>query len=250
MHTLFISDLHLTLERPAQVSVFNELMQGPARKADQIYILGDLFDAWAGDDDNTSPHETVLSIIRDCVNSGTRVSVMRGNRDYLMGKQFAQITGAELLHDYETIDLYGKKTLLMHGDLLCTRDWKYQWMRRLINNRIAIPIFMCLRIGERKKIWHGVRNLTQQSVNQKPPEIMDVDQQTVLDTMRRYQVFHLIHGHTHRPQIHEFSLDGKNAYRYVLGDWYEEDSLLVVDQNEFKPMSLQDYNKYLSNQSA
>lgn len=250
MHTLFISDLHLSDVRPGQLVAFRNLLGGPARYASHIYILGDLFEAWAGDDDDSPGHEEIQTIIRDCVNSGTKISVMRGNRDYLLGKRFAEKTGVELLPDIVTVNLYGKDVLLMHGDLLCTRDWQYQWMRRIINNRPAICLFLCLPLSIRKRIWHGVRNLTQQSVADKLPEIMDVDEESIRKLIQKYPVDWLIHGHTHRPNDHEINFANRTVHRYVLGDWYQQDSVLVVDDKSCQRMTVANYADYVSAQSA
>lgn len=241
MHTLFISDLHLSQERPDKLELFRQLLRGKARQAKALYILGDLFEAWAGDDDNTPPHQAIISELAEFSRSGTPLYVMRGNRDFLIGRDFARKTGGEMIEDPTAIMLYGQKTLLMHGDTLCTSDTSYQLYRKLTNNRLSIALFKCLPFFIRKRLWHGVRHLTRKSSQQKPPEIVDVQQSAVVSVMREYGVRTLIHGHTHREGVHPFKIDGAIATRYVLGDWYEKDSILVADKNEPRLLRVEAY---------
>ncbi|MGH8119294.1 MAG: UDP-2,3-diacylglucosamine diphosphatase [Gammaproteobacteria bacterium] len=241
MPVLFISDLHLCAVRPGKLDLFTSLLRGPARKAEALYILGDLFEAWAGDDDRTPPHPEVTAELAGFTRAGGRLYLLRGNRDYLLGGEFARATGGQLLADETTILLQGRKVLLMHGDTLCTRDVKYQLYRRLVNNRYAIRLFLRVPFSIRKNIWHGVRNFTRRTTARKPPYLIDVHQAAVEKTMRRHEVQDLIHGHTHRQGVHEFSLDGLPARRYVLGDWYESDCVLVADENGLRMWRVQDY---------
>ncbi len=243
MVTLFISDLHLGSARPDKLALFQRLLTGPARKADALYILGDLFETWAGDDDRTSPHPEIIHILKDYTAAGGKLYLMRGNRDYLMGDEFARLTGGTLLGDAVVVDLHGRKTLLLHGDTLCTQDIQYQIFRRVVNNPVSIAVFKCLPYALRHAIWHGVRRLTKNSTARKSGYIMDVHQPEVENVMRRNHVSDLIHGHTHREGLHEFTLDGQPARRYVLSDWYEGDSVLVVDKNGFRMMRVEDYLK-------
>lgn len=241
MHTLFISDLHLCDERPDKLILFQELLRGPARQAGALYILGDLFEAWAGDDDQTPPHRAIIAELMDYTRSGGRLFIMRGNRDYLLGEVFACATGGRLIKDETVIHINDRKILLMHGDTLCTRDVKYQMYRRMVNNRLAINLFMRMPFTLRHRIWHGVRNITRRTTARKPPYILDVDQPTVEKIMRCHGVHDLIHGHTHRQAIHEFTLDGKPARRYVLGDWYVQDSVLVADKEGLRLMLVEEF---------
>lgn len=243
MHTLFISDLHLSSERPDKIVLFKKLLDGPARKADALYILGDLFESWAGDDDDTPPHPEIISTLANYTGAGNKLYVMRGNRDYLLGDEFAHKTGAETLPDSIVTNLYGTETLLMHGDTLCTRDVKYQVFRRLFNNRISIKFFMRFPFGIRQKIWHGVRNITRKTTARKSPYIVDVYQPEVDKVMQANKVSVMIHGHTHHEAIHEFELQGSLARRYVLGDWYDKDSVLVADKNRLQLMRVEEYLK-------
>lgn len=241
MSTLFISDLHLCDERPGKVDLFKKLLRGPARAAEALYILGDLFEAWAGDDDRTSPHPEVIAGLADYTRSGGKLFFMRGNRDFLIGKVFARNTGATILADPTIIDLYGTKTLLMHGDTLCTRDVKYQAYRRVVNNRFSICLFLMVPYALREKIWHGIRNITRETTARKLPGIVDVHQPAVNKAMRKNAVRNLIHGHTHKQGVHEFGLDGKTVKRLVLGDWYVDDSVLVVDGSSMRLMRVEEY---------
>jgi len=241
MHTLFISDLHLCQERPDKLELFKRLLRGKARQSKALYILGDLFEAWAGDDDNTPPHQAIISELAEFSRTGTPLYVMRGNRDFLIGRDFARKTGGELIEDPTAIMLDERKTLLMHGDTLCTSDTSYQLYRKLANNRVSIGLFMYLPFFIRKRLWHGVRHLTKKSTRQKPPEIVDVQQVAVESVMRKYGVLTLIHGHTHREGVHPFKIDGEIAIRYVLGDWYEKDSILVANENELRLFRIGEY---------
>lgn len=229
MRTLFVSDLHLSDERPEKLELFRRFMSGPALEAEALYILGDLIEVWAGDDDKTPPHPSLIAIMRRFTHAGGRLFVMRGNRDFLMGERFCRETGATLLPDPSIIDLRGRRVLVMHGDLLCTQDTGYQRYRRLVHHPafqkgfLAIPRF--LRVG----IAHGFRNLSRNATRKKAETITDVEQSTVEATLREHGVSLLIHGHTHRPAVHDFDLDGQPARRIVIGDWYEQDSVLVSD---------------------
>jgi len=241
MPVLFISDLHLCAERPDKLVLFQSLLRGPARKAGVLYILGDLFEAWAGDDDRTPPHPEVIVELAGFTRAGGRLFLMRGNRDYLLGGEFARATGGQMLDDETMVLLQGRKVLLMHGDTLCSRDVKYQLYRRLVNNRFSIRTFLRVPFSIRHTIWHGVRKLTRRTTARKPPYLIDVHQPSVEKVMRRHEVLDLIHGHTHRQGIHEFALDGRPARRYVLGDWYESDCVLVADEIGLRMWRVQDY---------
>ena len=241
MSTLFISDLHLCDERPDKIDLFKKLLRGQARNAEALYILGDLFEAWAGDDDQTPPHPEVISELADYSRCGGKLFIMRGNRDFLIGRKFTEKTGASILTDPSIIDLYGTMTLIMHGDTLCTRDVKYQVYRCLVNNRLSIRLFLMVPYALREKIWHSVRNITRGTTARKLPGIVDVHQPAVNNVMRKYAVQNLIHGHTHKQGVHEFSLDGKTAKRLVLGDWYVDDSILVADRAGLKLTRVEEY---------
>jgi len=241
MQTLFISDLHLTAERPDKLELFKNLLRGPALNADALYILGDLFEAWAGDDDRTPPHPEVIAELSEFTLAGGCLYLMRGNRDYLTGQLFAKETGGQLIEDPSLIHLYGTKTLLMHGDTLCSTDIKYQIFRRIVNNRFSIKMFLFLPYSLRQKIWHGIRNVTRKTTARKLPCIIDVHQPTVEKIMLKFGVFNLIHGHTHQEGKHEFELNDRTAVRYVLSDWYRKDGVLVADKSGLQMMRVEEY---------
>ena len=222
METLFVSDLHLTRERPGAVEQFLRFLSDRARRAEALYILGDLFDAWIGDDDDRPPEPAVVGALRALSDSGTRLYFMHGNRDFLVGRRFARATGCTLLPDPVVVDLYGEPTLLMHGDLLCTDDVPYQRFRRRIRNPLVIRLFLWKRLAKRRAIADDYRKRSGQAVAEKTEAIMDVNADTVRRFMLRHGVSRLIHGHTHRPADHSFDLDGHQGKRIVLAEWHED----------------------------
>ena len=229
-------------DRPEKLELFKKLLQGPAREAGSLYILGDIFDHfWVGNDDRTLPNTDIIHELKAYTSSGSALYVLRGNRDLLIDQGFEEITGCKLLPDISKIELMGKNVLLMHGDLLCTKDWKYQLFRSFIDYPATRSIFRHMPYGLRIQLAHGFRPLFRKSTLKKSPDIIDVDQKTVEQTMRTHNVTDLIHGHTHRPKIHEFSLDGAKARRIVLGDWYAEGLILVCRNDEWFLMRVTDY---------
>ena len=228
--TLFISDLHLCGARPAITGLFLDFLRRRARASDALYILGDLFEYWIGDEAvEQEEFRSVIRGLRELTASGTPVFVMHGNRDFLMSDVFEKATGGRLLKDPAPIDLHGTPTLLMHGDSLCTDDTEYMTFRAQVRNPAWQKEFLGKSIAERDRIVHDFREISKNSTAAKKPEIMDVNQQAVESIMRENRVQHLIHGHTHRPREHVFNLDGRPARRMVLGDWYEQGSVLSVD---------------------
>lgn len=241
MTTLVVSDLHLGAERPEKLDCFRAFCARARREADTLYILGDLFEVWVGDDDDTSPHPTVLDELARLSEAGVTLGVARGNRDFLLGDRFAQTTGARLLADYERIELNGRAALLTHGDLLCTDDVKYQRFRSVVRNRAIQKTFLTAPLAWRKRIAHRTQRGTRASTARKAPAIMDVVSGSVESVMRAQDVRLLIHGHTHRPAVHDFTLDGVPARRIVLGDWYEQENVLVCDDAGERLVELSDY---------
>jgi UDP-2,3-diacylglucosamine hydrolase len=228
--TLFISDLHLCGARPAITGLFLDFLQQRARTADALYILGDLFEYWIGDE--AVEQEEFRPIIRglhELTSSGTPVFVMHGNRDFLMSHGFEKASGCRLLADPARIDLYGTPTLLMHGDTLCIDDIEYMNFRAQVRGTAWQKEFLAKSVAERDRIVHDFREISKNSTAEKNPEIMDVNHKAVESVMRQHRVQRLIHGHTHRPQEHLFNLDGQPARRMVLGDWYDQGSVLRVD---------------------
>ncbi|MCC6203079.1 MAG: UDP-2,3-diacylglucosamine diphosphatase [Gammaproteobacteria bacterium] len=230
MALLFVSDLHLAAERPAQIDAFERLLDA-ARGSDGLYILGDLFELWLGDDDDTKPHDRVITALARLAASGTPVAVQHGNRDFLLGARFAHLTGAKLLPEYHRDEFYGVPTLLMHGDLLCTRDVAYQEFRREVRDPRFCQQFLAQPLTARRAYASEVRAGALAAVNAKDEAIMDVDPETVDRVMAQYRVMRLIHGHTHRPHIHESFGDGRFYERVVLGDWYESGRMAIIDSS-------------------
>lgn len=224
--TLFISDLHLDAGHPATTQLLLQLLGGRVRQAEALYILGDLFEAWIGDDDDSALGQVVGDALLACTASGTAVFIMHGNRDFLLGARFMQHTGATLLEDPAIIDLYGTPVLLTHGDLLCTEDIQYQAFRHRVRDPRWQREFLSRPLAERRRLAAEMRDASHAAKHHKPEAIMDVSASAVTGMMRRHGVTRLIHGHTHRPAIHEFELDGAAAQRMVLGDWYAAGSLL------------------------
>jgi len=230
MSTLFISDLHLSAERPAINALFLEFLRGRARSAEALYILGDLFEYWIGDDVAGQPeYRPLIAGLRELTAAGVPVYVMHGNRDFLLGAGFEQATGCTLIPDPSEISLYGEKTLLMHGDSLCTDDVAYLKFRAMVRNPDWVKMFLGKTIAERIAIVRDYREISKAATATKKPEIMDVNAGAVEAALRQHGVRHLIHGHTHRPAQHQLAQDGQNARRTVLGDWYDQGSVLCCD---------------------
>jgi UDP-2,3-diacylglucosamine hydrolase len=236
--TLFISDLHLDPERPAVTKLFLEFLATRAREADAVYILGDLFEAWIGDDDASALNLEVIAGMRACVAAGTPVFVMHGNRDFLLGERFARQSGCSLLTDPARIDLYGTPTLLMHGDLLCTDDMEYLAFRDTVRDRDWQAELLARPLEVRREMAAEMRRNSREKTAGKPESIMDVNPMAVQDAMTQHGVVQLIHGHTHRPGVHALDIAGQAARRYVLGDWYDQGSLLECDRNACRLHSL------------
>jgi UDP-2,3-diacylglucosamine hydrolase len=220
--TLFISDLHLAPERPATIRLFLDFLGGQARQARRLYILGDLFDAWVGDDDDTPPYPEIRTALRDLTASGTDCALMHGNRDFLIGRAFCRDTGCTLLRDPTRILLDGEQVLLMHGDLLCTDDVAYQRFRRRVRNPLVKRLFLWKSLERRRAMAADYRRKSGAATAEKPAEIMDVNTGTVARYLRRFGASRLIHGHTHRPAEHQFELDGRPVHRSVLAEWHED----------------------------
>lgn len=230
---LFISDLHLDPQRPAIIKLFHQFLEQRATKAETLYILGDLFEAWIGDDDDEPAYREIKQALHRLNSTGVALYFMRGNRDFLIGERFAAETGCRLLNDPYKIDLYGIPTLLMHGDLLCTQDTAYQAFREQVRNPVWQQGFLTKPAEERRLMAQAARRQSKQQTQDKAEYIMDVVPQTVNDMLLFHQVERLIHGHTHRPGIHKFALQGKTVQRIVLGDWYQQSSILSVSERRW-----------------
>lgn len=236
-HTLFIADLHLSADRPDISEAFLRFMANDAPKADALYVLGDLFEAWIGDDDHNPFTAQVKQAFHTLTRGGVPCFFIHGNRDFLLGKRFAAETGITLLPEQQVIHLYGQRTLIMHGDSLCTRDLEYMAFRKKSRGWWWPRLMLMLPLAMRRKIAENGRRKSRQNYQHKPQEIMDVTPAEVLRVMREQGVDTLIHGHTHRPAIHHFEMNGKAAKRVVLGDWYSQASVLVVDRQGMRLQS-------------
>ncbi len=229
-HSLFISDLHLSADQPHIMAAFRRLVTELAPQAEALYILGDLFEYWAGDDDLSDPfHQEVAGALRGLAQHATRVFLLHGNRDLLMGEELAHACQATLLQDPALIDLYGTPTLLSHGDILCTDDAEYQRYRAEVHDANFQQQFLARPLAERKA-W--IAQLRARSISQKQVKdsaIMDVSADAVAALLRQYGYPRLIHGHTHRPGHHEHLIDGHTCERWVLGDWDQKGNALRCD---------------------
>ena len=237
MTTLFISDLHLDGARPDITGLFLDFLGREARQARALYILGDLFEAWIGDDDPEPDKRRVVAALRSLSDARVDCFLMHGNRDFLIGSRFCRETGVRLLPDATVINLYGRPVLLMHGDLLCTDDHAYQRLRRIVRNPVVQFTLRRLTVRQRQRLAERMREGSKEhiaSMDKAAPQIMDVNADTVLRTFARYGVDCMIHGHTHRPAIHEIDVNGRKAVRIVLGDWYEQGSVLRWNERSYE----------------
>jgi len=229
--TYFISDLHLSAERNDITECFEHFMQTDAIHAEALYILGDLFEVWIGDDDVTAFSERVADAIL-AISKKMPVYFIHGNRDFAIGKRFAARSGMQLLPEQAVINLYGNKTLISHGDELCTKDLEYMAFRKKARGWWWPKLMLSLPLSWRKKIAEKGRKVSQNNHKSLSEEIMDVTPSEVIRTMQHYQVDTFIHGHTHRPKVHEFLIDDAPCKRIVLGDWYDQGSILKASPEE------------------
>ncbi|MGF6567024.1 UDP-2,3-diacylglucosamine diphosphatase [Kosakonia cowanii] len=232
MATLFIADLHLHTEEPAITAGFLHFLDGVAREADALYILGDLFEAWIGDDDPNPLHQRVAAAIRALVDSGVPCYFIHGNRDFLLGKRFARESGMQLLPQEKVLELYGRKLLIMHGDTLCTDDAGYQAFRAKVHQPWLQTLFLALPLFIRYRVAAKMRADSRAANSSKSLAIMDVNQQAVIEAMEKHRVQWLIHGHTHRPAVHQLSANEAPAFRAVLGAWHSEGSMIRVSESD------------------
>lgn len=219
MTTLFISDLHLEESRPDITRAFLDFLASQGQGAERLYILGDFFEAWIGDDEHTPLQDEVATALRQLSDAGTELYLMHGNRDFLLGQDYCQRIGATLLDDPAVVDLYGTPTLLMHGDSLCTADVEYQKFRTTMRNKQWQDMFLKRPLADRQTTARQLREISMAKNKGKEMSIMDVTPEEVVREMEKHGVQHLIHGHTHRPAIHDLEANGAPAQRFVLGDW-------------------------------
>jgi UDP-2,3-diacylglucosamine hydrolase len=225
---VFISDLHLEAARPQLTHLFKKLLLNQARNAKALYILGDFFEVWVGDDDITSLYEEVAAALREYAAKGTSVYVMHGNRDFLMGARFAQMAHCQLIPDPFVINLNGQTLVLTHGDLLCTDDKSHILFRRFVQHSWTKFLFLHLPLFIRKLIAKRLRRISQKRTRHLQDYVMDVNHQAVMDLMQDKKAQLLIHGHTHKAKIHKISLPQGSAKRIVLDAWHDKGNALIV----------------------
>ena len=230
MSILFISDLHLAPERPEITRAFYDFLECEAVNAQALYILGDLFEAWVGDDDPSQFLAEIVARLRAVSDTGTELYFLHGNRDFMVGKRFAKAAGCTLLPEHHVIDLYGEKVLLLHGDTLCTEDIAYQKFRRKVRNPVGTWLLNRLPLNKRLQIAADWRAKSMNANSNKASNIMDVTASEVERLMAKYGVTRMIHGHTHRPDRHQHN----NGERIVLGDWHDKGWVLAADNNHLE----------------
>lgn len=238
MYTLFISDLHLDGIHPEAIGQFESFLDGPARGAEALYILGDLFESWIGDDDDDPFRERVCRALRALGEAGVACHVAHGNRDFLLGHGFEQRTGCRILGDPTVVERYGERVLLTHGDALCTGDVFYQRLRSTVRDPAWQRRFMRLPLATRRTLADAARAGSRAHTGMVAADIMDASESAVVDVLRSSGLRTLVHGHTHRPGVHEFLVAGVPARRYVLGAWYEQGSFLRWDADGFELLTL------------
>lgn len=230
---LLISDLHLEEERPDITRAFLRFLDTRAPQAEALYILGDFFEVWVGDDGMTPYQHEIAGALKALSQRGTRIYLMHGNRDFMIGKAFSREAGCTLLADPHIAQLGGERVLLMHGDSLCTRDEGYMRLRRWLRNPISLFILHNLSLAKRQRLAQKLRSSSKQETRMKASDIVDVTPDEVVRIMQRHKVRTLIHGHTHRPATHSFQVDDQAARRIVLGDWDRQGWALQIDDSGF-----------------
>jgi len=231
MTTLFVSDLHLDAARPDIGGQFLGFLETEGVAAEALYILGDLFESWIGDDDPDAHYSVIKRALRSLVDHGVPVYFMHGNRDFMVGERFAQETGARILSDPHVLEIHGETVLLSHGDALCTDDVEYQKIRLMTRDPTWQAMMLEKSLAERQAFAAQARAASMQQARTASQGISDVNQAAVEELMREHQVSILLHGHTHRPAVHTLNIDEGSGTRIVLGDWYEQGSVVRWDEN-------------------
>lgn len=236
--TLFASDLHLDGGAPWAIDAFLAFLDGPARESESLYLLGDLFEAWVGDDDEDPANARVCAGLARLTAAGTPVFAMHGNRDFLLGEQFERRTGVKLLPDPVLVVLRDVPTLLSHGDVFCVEDLPYQELRGIVRQPAWQRRFLALPLDTRRQIANAARAGSKQHTERQTPVLMDVNPEAVSRAMRATGARRLIHGHTHRPAVHRFEIEGTAVERVVLAPWYEAASCVAVSAEGIREIPL------------
>jgi UDP-2,3-diacylglucosamine hydrolase len=238
MRRLFVSDVHLDAERPDATEQFLAFLDAEASRAAALYILGDLFEAWVGDDDRATNNERVCRALRVLADSGVACFALHGNRDFLLGAGFSARSGCRLLADPVVAQLHGERVLLTHGDALCTDDHSYQELRSIVRRDRWQRRFLALPRAHREVLADEARAGSRRHTTRTVPYIMDVNAAAVAAAFRATRTRRMIHGHTHRPGVHSLEVDGESAARIVLGAWYEQGSYLSCEGGQYELRSL------------
>jgi UDP-2,3-diacylglucosamine hydrolase len=238
MSRLFVSDVHLDAGAPQASEQFLEFLRTQAAEAEALYILGDLFEAWVGDDDPDPAKARICEGLRALTTSGVGCFVLHGNRDFLIGREFCRKTGSRLLADPVIADLDGERVLLTHGDALCTDDHSYQELRSTVRTPDWQRQFLALPLADRELLAARARAGSKDHISRAAPVIMDVNEDAVSTAYRATRVRRIIHGHTHRPGVHDTAIEGEPAQRMVLGAWYEQGSYIQYEKGRYELRSL------------
>jgi UDP-2,3-diacylglucosamine hydrolase len=238
MTSLIASDLHLDAAEPWAIDAFIAFLRGPSRAAQALYLLGDIFEVWVGDDDRDPLIDRACDALAELTKQGVPVYAIHGNRDFLLGEDFTRRTGVQLLPDPVVVDLHGVPTMLSHGDVFCTEDPSYQSLRSIVRRPGWQRRFLSLPLAARRDLASAARAGSRAHTQRVIPQIMDVNPDAVVRALRVSGARRLIHGHTHRPDVHELSVDGQRAERIVLAPWYESASCIAVDENGVRVVPL------------
>jgi UDP-2,3-diacylglucosamine hydrolase len=238
MTSLIASDLHLDAAEPWAIDAFIAFLRGPSRAAQALYLLGDIFEVWVGDDDREPLIDRACDALAELTKQGVPVYAIHGNRDFLLGEDFTRRTGVQLLPDPVVVDLHGVPTMLSHGDVFCTEDPSYQSLRSIVRRPGWQRRFLSLPLAARRDLASAARAGSRAHTQRVIPQIMDVNPDAVVRALRVSGARRLIHGHTHRPDVHELSVDGQRAERIVLAPWYESASCIAVDENGVRVVPL------------
>ncbi len=238
MAKLFVSDVHLDASASEASTQFLDFLESHAARVEALYILGDLFEVWVGDDDPDTGKARIVAGLRGLTQSGVACFVIHGNRDFLLGRSFCDASGCRLLPDPVIVELEGERVLVTHGDALCTDDHSYQELRTTVRDADWQRRFLALPFAARDRFANQARAGSRAHTARTIPEIMDVNSSAVEAAFRATRTHRMIHGHTHRPGVHDSVIDGEPAQRIVLGAWYEQGSYLSVESGDYELRTL------------